>query len=219
MSNFGFRDLRLVTPYDPSFREARSAVGASPLLAAAREFSNVAEAVADCSLVIGTTAGARRELQHPLKRLDEAAKMIRKKIAGGRVALLFGSEKRGLSNEDFSHCNWLLRIPTQDDQGSMNLGQAVAVCLYELSRAMPRTSKRRDKLDSDRRKPASSAEVERLTTVLRDALRESGYLDSDSSASAEEKVRRMARRLELSSADVATLLGMLRQVVWKMKQR
>src|SRR5262249_9917622 len=211
MSNFGFHDLRLVAPYDPSFREAKSAVGASPLLAAAREVSNVAEAVADCSLVIGTTAAARRELQHPLKRLDEAAKIIRKRISRGRVALLFGSEKRGLSNEDFSHCNWLLRIPTQDDQGSMNLGQAVAVCLYELSRSMPPASKRGDK--PGREKPATSTELERLTTVLRDALRESGYMDSEPSASAEEKVRRMARRLELSSADAATLLGMLRQVV------
>ncbi|HMF91443.1 MAG TPA: RNA methyltransferase, partial [Candidatus Angelobacter sp.] len=124
MSNFGFHDLRLVNPFEASFREARSAVGASAVLAKAREYLSVAEAIADCSLVIGTTAAARRELQHPLRHLGEVetARLVRKQAARGRVALLFGSEKRGLSNEDFSHCHWLLRIPTRQEHGSMNLG-------------------------------------------------------------------------------------------------
>src|SRR5215472_19244706 len=69
MSNFGFSDLRVVNPYDLAFREARSAVGAAPLLAAARSFPSVAEAVADCTLVVGTTSVGHRELQHPLRRL------------------------------------------------------------------------------------------------------------------------------------------------------
>ena len=69
MSNFGFSSLRLVNPYEPSFREARSAVGAVELLASAAEFKSVAEAVADCSLVIGTTALHNREVQHPVHRL------------------------------------------------------------------------------------------------------------------------------------------------------
>src|SRR5437899_9046556 len=168
MSNFGFHDLRLVAPYDPSFREAKSAVGALPLLAEAREFPSVAEAVADCGLVVGTTAAARRELQHPLKRLDEAAKTIRKKTSTGRVALLFGSEKRGLSNEDFSHCHWLLRIPTREEHRSMNLGQAVAVCLYELARD-PQASVKLEK-----HVPATAADLERLTALLLHALRPSG---------------------------------------------
>src|SRR5437660_3044888 len=66
MSNFGFLHLRVVNPYEPAFREARSAVGAASLLADAEQFTSVAEAVADCSLVVGTTASTRRELQHPL---------------------------------------------------------------------------------------------------------------------------------------------------------
>jgi len=98
MSNFGFFHLRVVNPYELAFREARSAVGASPILAAAEEFPSLAEAVADCTLVIGTTAVGHRELQHPVKRLEQAAPLIRKCLATSRVALLFGSEKRGLSN-------------------------------------------------------------------------------------------------------------------------
>src|ERR1700683_742060 len=71
MSHFGFSRLRVVKPWDVSFREARSAVGASALLADAEEFASVAEAVADCRLVVGTTAVRRRELQHALKNLQE----------------------------------------------------------------------------------------------------------------------------------------------------
>ena len=78
MSNFGFFNLCLVNPYEPSFREARSAVGASELLANAREFATVAEAVADCTLVVGTTAVGSREVRHPIKNLQDAAPLIRK---------------------------------------------------------------------------------------------------------------------------------------------
>src|SRR5689334_2804060 len=135
MSNLGFSRLRVVNPYEASFREARSAVGAAPLLAQAEQYGSVAEAVADCSLVVGTTAAGNRELQQPLKLLAEGAQLIRKRLrAGSRVALLFGSEKRGLANDDLSHCHWLMHIPTRKEHVSMNLGQAVAVCLYELAR-------------------------------------------------------------------------------------
>src|SRR6267142_1639500 len=134
MSNFGFSNLRVVNPYEVSFREARSAVGAAELLAHAREFQSVAEAVADCSLVVGTTASGSRELRHPLRRLEQGVGLVRKRLSSSGVALLFGSEKRGLSNEDLSHCHWLMRIPTREQHRSMNLGQAVAICLYELVR-------------------------------------------------------------------------------------
>src|ERR1700752_2810722 len=134
MSNFGAFHLRVVTPYEKAFREAVSAVGAAPLLAKASEHDSVAEATRDCTLVIGTTAIGHRELQHELYSLEEAAKKIRKAIASGRVAILFGSEKTGLSNHDLSHCHFLLRIPTREEHRSMNLAQAVAVCLYELAR-------------------------------------------------------------------------------------
>jgi len=134
MSNFGIPHLRVVNPYHAAFREARSAVGAADLLANAEEYKTVAEAVADCPLVVGTTAVGHRELQHPLRRLEQGARLIGKQLASSRVALLFGSEKFGLSNAALSHCHWLMRIPTCEANISMNLGQAVAVCLYELVR-------------------------------------------------------------------------------------
>lgn len=221
MSNLGFLRLRVVNPYEASFREARSAVGAAPLLAKAEKYLSVAEAVADCSLVVGTTAAGNRELHHPLRLLQESAPLICKRLrAGGRVALLFGSEKRGLSNEDFSHCHWLMHIPTREEHTSMNLGQAVAVCLYELARVPVKDSNRgkgKAITKTEKSKAATAGEFERITAMLIDALRASGYLGERSVAAKEEKIRRMVRRLELSSADAEIWLGMLRQMLWKMK--
>src|SRR6202050_5378865 len=114
MSNFGFLQLRVVNPYDVAFREARSAVGAAPVLAKAEEYKSVAEAVADCTLVVGTTAVRHRELQHPLRRLEYGARLIRKRLSSDRVALLFGSEKFGVSNAALSHCHRRIRIPRCD---------------------------------------------------------------------------------------------------------
>src|SRR6202163_1014013 len=140
MSNFGVRRLRVVNPYEPGFREARSAVGAAGLLAKAEEYDGVAEAVADCRLVFGTTAVGPRDLQHRLQGLVEGGRQIKRQLRSAPVALLFGSERYGLSNQELSHCHWLMRIPTRDEHGSMNLGQAVAVCLYELARGRKTTT-------------------------------------------------------------------------------
>src|SRR5208282_4072160 len=164
MSNVGVRQLRVVNPYEAAFREARSAVGAAGLLAKAEQYEGVAEAVADCSLVVGTTVAGRRELQHRLQRLDEGARAIKRQLKTGPVALLFGSERYGLSNQELSHCHWVMRIPTREEHGSMNLGQAVAVCLYELVRGQKTAPA--ETMHGQKKTPADSGEVERLTQVL-----------------------------------------------------
>ncbi|MBZ5631470.1 MAG: RNA methyltransferase [Acidobacteriia bacterium] len=211
MSNFGFSRLRVVNPYGTAFRDARSAVGAAELLTHAEEHTNVAEAVADCALVVGTTTARHRELQHPLRRLETGARVIRKQLGSGCVAVLFGSEKRGLSNEDLSHCHWLLHIPSREEHMSMNLGQAVAVCLYELVRDT------KAEPEKEKSQLAAAGEVERITVALLDALRASGYLNPGSAAAAEEKVRRLVRRLNLRAGDAEVWLGMLRQILWKLR--
>jgi tRNA/rRNA methyltransferase len=212
MSNFGFRHLRVVNPYDVAFQGARSAVDAADVLARAEKYETVAEAVADCSLVVGTTAIGHRDLQHPLQRLEVGAPLMRAHLASGNCALLFGSEKFGLSNKDMSHCHWLMHIPMCDEHVSMNLGQAVAVCLYELVRDPGAI------VEPEKGSPASSAEVERITETLLVALRASGYPKLNSSDSFEGAVRRLVRRLHLQTGDAEFLLGMLRQMVWKMKK-
>jgi TrmH family RNA methyltransferase len=213
MSNFGCRHLRVVSPYEAGFREARSAVGASAVLAAAEEFKSVAEAVADCTLVVGTTAVRHRDLQHPLRRLEHGTRLIRKRLSKGsnRVALLFGSEKFGLSNEAMSHCHWLLNIPTHEENISMNLGQAVAVCLYELIRD-GKAARQKEKLPL-----AAGVEVERFTAVLLENLFASGYLTRRRVADAELRIRRLVRRLNLPARDAVIWVGIMRQLLWKMR--
>lgn len=212
MSNFGFFDLRLVNAYDVAFREARSAVGAAALMASARECATVAEAVADCSLVVGTASLGHRDPQTPLRRLERGARLMKRHAAASKagVALLFGSEKFGLSNEDLSYCHWLMRIPTRDDHESMNLGQAVAVCLYELARD-GRAPDRKQKAIHD----AEGAAVDRIADTFNDILSRSGYTNPKTAVSTELKVRRMVRRLGLSEKDADMWLGMLRQIRWK----
>jgi TrmH family RNA methyltransferase len=212
MSNFGFPSLRLVNPYAPSFREARSAVGATDILANAKRYKSVAEAVEDCTLVVGTTAVRNRDLQHPVRRPEYGTRLIRQRLTSSNVALLFGSEKFGLSNDALSHCHWLIRIPTCNENISMNLGQAAAVCLYELIRDAKHGRA------ANQLKLAVAGELERITSLLLEALQTCGFLDRRRVSDADERIRRLVRRLRLPERDAVIWLGMLRQMLWKMNQ-
>jgi len=211
MANFGFPGLRVVNPYGLAWREARSAVGAAPLLATAEEFPSVAEAVADCVLVVGTSSIGTRAPRHPVRSLEYGAREIRRTLAAGPVALLFGSEKYGIGNPDLAHCHWLLRIATDELGLSMNLGQAVAVCLYELARNARAAAAR-----PERFKPAVAADNEQITRMLMEVLERSGYVNPVTAGSTGEKLRRLVRRLNLSNHDAPVVLGMLRQILWKL---
>jgi tRNA/rRNA methyltransferase len=212
MSNFGIQHLAVVNPYEVAFRQARSAVGATEVMANAREYATVKDAVADCEVVVGTTAVRHRELQHALRRLDEdGGTLIREQLRRRRVALLFGSEKFGLSNEELSYCHWLLRIPTRAEHISMNLGQSVAVCLYEIVRS----SEAEPPVEDVKR--ATAEEVDRITETLLEALYASGFVRPNTEAGTEEKVRRLIRRLNVQASDTEMILGMLRQILWKLK--
>ncbi len=211
VSNFGFRHLRVVNPYDRAFREAVSAVGGAPVLQAAELLERVEDAVHDCTLVVGTTAIGHREIHHPLLTLAEAAPLVR--ANSGPVALLFGSEKFGLTNEEMAFCHHLVHIPTSPQTPSMNLGQAVAVCLYELIRepatgALPLGPK-----------PVVGSDAEQITRMMLEVLLESGYTKRIVATSIELKVRRFVRRIHLTARDAPLVLGILRQILWKFRDR
>lgn len=214
MSNFGFADLRVVNPYDVAFQEARSAVKSQYILERARVSSTVAEAVEGATLVVGTTALGHRDLHAPLYRLETGAQLLREHLVTGSAALLFGSEKFGLSNEDMSHCHWLMRIPTREAHGSMNLGQAVAICLYELKREAEQAAKG----EYPRPQTAAVEDLERLTGLLMELLLISNYAQERTAETTELKLRRLIRRLCISQHDAEVLLGMMRQVLWKIRQ-
>jgi TrmH family RNA methyltransferase len=222
MHDFGFRHLRVVNEYAVPFETARSAVDASEVLAGATAFGSVGDAVADCTLVVGTTAVGERVLQHPLYGLPEAGSMMGEELAreGGRVALLFGSEKTGLSNDELSHCHWLLTIPMAQHEEvrhpSMNLGQAVAVCLYELVRSAAVSA-----VSSAAGVPAAgeAGEVQRVTALLAEVLEETGYIKRHPANCDEGQIRRLVLRMGVAASDVPVWMGILRQVLWKIRGR
>ena len=222
MHDFGFRHLRVVNEYAVPFESARSAVDASEVLAGASAFQSVADALSDCTLVVGTTAVGERALQHPLRVLQDGAEIINKELAreGGRVALLFGSEKTGLSNDELSHCHWLLTIPMERYEEvrhpSMNLGQAVAVCLYELVRSGEVATVPVSQGDLA---IAEAAEVQRLTALLTEVLEETGYTKRHPANCDEGQIRRLVLRMGVAASDVPVWMGILRQILWKVRGR
>jgi TrmH family RNA methyltransferase len=213
MANFGFSDLRIANPYTESFRNAHSAVGAETILANAREHTTLAEAIADCTLVLGTAMPERRRPVHAICTPAEAAALLQKHLTASpdhRAALLFGSEKSGLGNRPLSHCHALLSIPTQPAQPSMNLAQAVAVCLYALA-TVPEAGPEGHLERLACAATATAEELDRLTQSLLELLHTTGYLRDNGVKN--EAAARLIRRLHLSSGDSTLLLGMLRKAL------
>ena len=214
MANFGFREMVVVAPYSPVWQETRSAVGAEEIVASARAVESLVEAIGDACLVVGTTAGSRRNLDRELILLPDFPTWLRQRQATGRVAVLFGSEKTGLSNEHLSFCHGLVRVPTSVDCPSMNLGQAVAVCAYELSRArlVPTRPLRLTVHPSD---PACAHSLDHLFDRAARVLDQVGYLKPKSRRATLLKLRRLMLDLELTNHDARILGGILAQVEWK----
>jgi tRNA/rRNA methyltransferase len=210
MLNFGFRELWLVEPWDEAFRGAKSAMGAAEVLEQARVTADPAEAYGDCSLVAATSAMTGRNTEIVRKKAPASAAALRTHLEDRMAALVFGSEKTGLSREDLSYCDWIFSIPTEPDCPSMNLGQAVAVCCYEIARrAAPAAGLQT---------PAtvSAEERERIFGILLPILRQSGFVFPESEEAQTRKLRRWIGRLRLAPKDAQLLQGMLRQIQWKL---
>ena len=223
MANFGFERLTVVAPYAPHWREAKSAVGAPGLLKNAREVATLAEAVAACTLVAGTGTLTHRKPEQRVIQLPELALPVSAEIAAaGRVALVFGPEKHGLTREDLSFCHLLVEIPTDARQPSMNLGQAAAVCLYELaahtSRSLP------DKIGQAPPTPhltpksafgtqAASGILDRIATLIEETSVAAGYSPRSMQDANRHDLRLLLRRLGPSERDSRRILGFFRRVL------
>jgi TrmH family RNA methyltransferase len=231
MRDFGFAHLRVVNEFTPPFEAARSAVDASEVMAAARIYASVADAVADCTLVAGTTAVGERNLEHELVELSAARERIGAALGAAaageedsaRVALLFGSEKTGLSNDELSYCHWLLTIPMHQIDGqkhvSMNLGQAVAVCLYELVRCAESGGamfEHKGRAPTAAEVPPTSASLDRITALFQQVLEATEYTRRHAANSDPPQVRRLVRRIAVDAIDAPVWMGILRQILWKL---
>ncbi|MBP5616671.1 MAG: RNA methyltransferase [Elusimicrobiaceae bacterium] len=133
MANFGLTDLRVVDPFTPVWREAVSAVGAEDLMKNAAQLTTLDEALQDCTFSLAATALRNRGVVQEVITLPKLNERL-ETCAHQKVALVFGNEKTGLSNEDIERCDAILNIPTVAKQPSINLAQAVILTCYELSR-------------------------------------------------------------------------------------
>mgnify|MGYP001560717155 CR=1 FL=1 len=214
--NFGITDFSVVNPYPPVWRETRAAAGAASLLKRAKNYPTVAKAVEDCELVIGTTAGTRRKLDLPSFYLPALGARMKKVFpsGSGRAAILFGSEKSGLSNEELADCRWIMTLPTSPDCSSMNLGQAVAVVCYELARKQERPL---TPLTSKAPPPMSAEQVERLVELADTVLLKTGFMNSWAPALRRAQIRRMFLRWDIKSPDEFLLNGAFRWTLKKLK--
>ena len=218
MANFGLLRLTVVSPYEPHWREARSAVGSPEILQNARESSSLVEAVFDCSFVIGTGTLTYRKAEQAVLKLNELAPVVSGRLAHGEnIALVFGPEKHGLSREDLSLCHVLVEIPTDPIQPSMNLGQAAAVFLYELS-ARQNTHPPQATLH-ERQDPAlPSGKLDILAGLVEKVMLVAGYSPKNMQAANRHVLRLMLRRLHMNAADQRRILGLFRRILWRLQQ-
>ncbi len=228
MQDFGFTDLRFVNDYTAAFDAAqldatKSAVGAANVMRNARAFATLTEAIADCTLVVGTTAIGERTLTQKILPLSEAAPPLLTGLHASdaaRVALLFGSEKTGLTNDELSHCAWLTTIPMFAPEDarhlSMNLGQSVAVCLYELSRGGIEGAK---EIPRSTTNPPTAEDRERLTQLLLDVMHVTEYTRRFPANAQEPLVRSLVQSLGSDHAEAETWMGILRQILWSTRNK
>ncbi len=205
MKNFGFGDLWIVTPHPPVWHEIVSAVNAEDVLANAHVVNTLDEAISDCNLVVGTTDRTRVEAKQtvytPLDLIRELSE------ADYQLALVFGSEKHGLTNEDLSHCHRVMSIPTQPNCPSMNLGQAVAVCCYELIRASAQTS-----IVPRPAETATAGATEAALQLLLEVLRLIDFVLPGNEPGLKCRLRSSLFRFELTKYDVEMLCGILSRI-------
>jgi TrmH family RNA methyltransferase len=234
MANFGFRHLAVVAPYEEHWREAKSAVGASDLLNNAKRVERLAEAVAECTLVVGTGTIEDRKPEQTVIPLPELAPLVGAELArGGRVALVFGTEKRGLTREDLALCHMLVEIPTDPRQPSMNLGQATAVCLYELAAQRKTDDDRRDENaarmehgnpaghanPASTGDPACARDLDLLANVVAETMRAANYSPAAMQKANRHDLDLLLRRLALTRSDARRIMGLFRRILWRLKHR
>ncbi|HGO5854758.1 TPA: tRNA (cytosine(32)/uridine(32)-2'-O)-methyltransferase TrmJ [Mannheimia haemolytica] len=208
MKTMGLTHLRLVAPKQPLDEQAEAlAAGAKDVLDNAQCYATFDEAIADCQLVIGTSARLRH-LQNTLIEPRECGDLVLQRAIQGKVALVFGRERVGLTNEELLKCQYHLNFPTNPDYGSLNLAMAVQLASYEIRMAYLQNSGEKRPLATDKDYPTAQAlehffaHTERLYTEL-------GFIRNDSVML---KLRRLYQRAELETNELNLLRGMLTAV-------
>lgn len=212
MKNVGAKELAIVgTARTQSFWAKAMAVHGRDILADAKCYATIREAIADCTLVVGTTCRPGLYRSHSQSPREVTPAMVAA-AENGKVALLFGPEDHGLSNKDLEHCQLLITIPTHPEYQSLNVAQAAVICLYELYIASLTPAAEAGI------QRAEAEQIERLFDIMRNSLLKIGFLDSENPEHMLLAFRRIFGRAGLEDKDVRILTGMFRQIEWYANQ-
>jgi TrmH family RNA methyltransferase len=210
MKNFGFSDLVLVGQLPPLHPVAEWwASGAEDLVEASRRVATLAEAVADAHRTVATTSAREREFE-PLLDAAGVAELLSRLEEDQTLALVFGREDRGLTAREIAFCHQQAAVPTSKAFPTLNLAQSVAVFCYE---AAKRSSQRPA---STARELANAEMLERLHQRARELLVEVGFLQTSNPDRIYDDLRAMAGRASLDEREATILLGIIRQLEWKL---
>jgi tRNA/rRNA methyltransferase len=212
IKNMGFDDLRLVAPEASTKANAAHAmaVHANDVLAHAKILATLGEAVEDCQITVGTTCrgGPYREATRPLR---ESALELTEASAANRVALIFGTEDTGLTNQELKFCQRLITIPTSPEYASINLAQSVILCAYELRMALasePHTAA------AEPSHLASAAAVDAAMERLKESLLAIGFLPEENPDHIMFTVRAIFARSGLAPRELEIINGIAKHTKW-----
>jgi len=210
MKTMGLSDLVLVAPKAfPSAEATARASGADDVLAGASVRESLSEAIADCVHVVGASARSR-SLGWPTSDARSCAAQLWNRAAAGPVAVVFGPEHSGLTNEHLARCNELVHIPANPDYASLNLAMAVQVVCYELLMAHPKIATWRTSLGEEPRDAplATADELEAFHVHLEDLMQRTGFLNPDHPRQLKLRLRRIFNRARLDQTEVNILRGL-----------
>lgn len=212
MANMGLSDLALVDPHALDMGEARMmACHAGAILEGRTEFSSLPEAVADCGIVVGTSARRGLYRQHARPPREWAPRVL-DAANSGPAAIVFGREDNGLSNEELASCHHVIQIPTTEAYTSLNVAQAVMVCCYELFLATGQYTPLEEKSPD-----APSDLRERMFSMWRDLLLRIGFMEEDKADHMMLGLRRIWSRGAVTVDDVKIMMGIARQTDWAVR--
>ncbi len=210
MLTMGITDLCLVNPaHYPDEQATAMASGADSVLSQATIVPTLKQAIADCHTVIGTSARDQRSIQWPVMDARSCGEFVAKRSTQGKIAIVFGRESSGLTNEELESCQFLVSIPVNPNFSSLNLAAAVQVLSYECAMAINYTEPSQTDPSSKAQERTDTKEIEVFYKHLEETLVDLRYLDPDKPRLIMRKLRSIIGRIELSRPEINILHGIL----------
>lgn len=210
MKNMGLSRLYLVEPKEfPAEKAVWRAAGALDVLDKTVVVGSIEEAIADCGLVIGTSARGRR-IPWPMLTPRECGERVVAEAPQHEIAILFGREDRGLTNEELQKCNYHLHIPSNPEYGVLNVAAALQVVAYEIRMAwLTAQEGKAPHFNEWDVPPANQEQMEHYFRHLEETLAQLDFFDPENPRQTVTRIRRLYNRLRLDRMELAILRGML----------